>query len=129
MFYLTRRAVSGEKGVGVCLRKFITAPPLYVGQMKFYVKNEVEAYLDKTFYDACALNLNECNKYNQMRSLAKQKYGLVLADPQLPNGSLDQSVDFIDILRDLERKFVSPIVCFPIGFLQQTLTICTPFIN
>ena len=110
MYYFARRAASGEKGVGVCLRKFITAPPLYVGQMKFYVKNEVEAYLDKTFYDACALNLNECNKYNQMRSLAKQKYGLILADPQLPNGSLDQSVDFIDILRDLERKLTSCVL-------------------
>ena len=122
MYYFARRAVSGERGVGACVRKFITAPPLYVGQMKFYVKNEVEAYLDKKFYDACALNLNECNKYNQMRSLAKQKYGLVLADPYLPNGSLDQSVDFIDILRDLERKYK---LCSSIGcsyYEQPTLT-------
>ena len=121
MYHLTRRAVSGEKGVGVCLRKFITAPPLYVGQMKFYVKNEVEAYLDKTFYDACALNLNECNKYNQMRSLAKQKYGLVLADPYLPNGSLDQSVDFIDILRDLKRKYELRLLLLLVFYLNNKL--------
>lgn len=100
-----RLATSGDaKGVNTCLRKFVTAPPLYVCQSNFNVKNEVEAYLDKTFYDLCTLNLNDCNTYNQMRTIANEKYGLNLTDPFLPDGSLDQSIDFIDTLRDLDCK-------------------------
>ena len=100
-----RLATSGDaRGVNACLRKFVTAPPLYVCQTKFNVKNEVEAYLDKTFYDLCTLNLNDCNTYNQMRTIANEKYGLNLTDPFLPDGSLDQSIDFIDTLRDLDCK-------------------------
>lgn len=91
----------------MCLRKFVTSPPLYVCQMRVYVKSDVENYLEKTLFDQCALNLNEeCNTYNRMRSIANERYGLNLTEPFLPDGSLEQeSVDFIDILRDLECKY------------------------
>lgn len=101
-----RLAESGAKGVDNCLRKFITCPPFFICQMKWDVKSEVENYLDKTFYDLCTLNLNDCNTYNEMRTIANERYGLKLIDPYLPDGSLDQGVDFIDILRDLNCELL-----------------------
>mmetsp|Transcript_21613 Transcript_21613/g.52202 ORF Transcript_21613/g.52202 Transcript_21613/m.52202 type:complete len:1326 (+) Transcript_21613:117-4094(+) len=94
-------ASGGAKGVDVRLRKFITCPPLYVCHMKWCVKSEVENYLDKTFYDLCTLSLNDCNTYNEMRTIANERFGLNLTDPYLPDGSLEQA-DFIEILRNLE---------------------------
>lgn len=66
---------------------------------------EVEKYLERTFYDLCTLNLNDCKTYAEMRSIANERYGLNLTDPYLPDGSLDQGVDFMDILRDLDREY------------------------
>eukprot|EP00584_Thalassiosira_punctigera_P026636 CAMPEP_0172578504 /NCGR_PEP_ID=MMETSP1067-20121228/138769_1 /TAXON_ID=265564 ORGANISM="Thalassiosira punctigera, Strain Tpunct2005C2" /NCGR_SAMPLE_ID=MMETSP1067 /ASSEMBLY_ACC=CAM_ASM_000444 /LENGTH=1253 /DNA_ID=CAMNT_0013371201 /DNA_START=412 /DNA_END=4173 /DNA_ORIENTATION=- len=98
-----RLAASGTKGVDGRLRKLIVSSPLYVCQTKLDVKCEVEKYLERMFYDLCTLNLNDCNTYTEMRSIANERYGLNLTDPYLPDGSLDQGVDFMDdILRDLD---------------------------
>ena len=73
--------------------------------MRIDVKGEVESYLEKSFYDLSTLNLNDCNTYNRMRIIANEKYGIHLTDPFLPDGSLDHAVDFIDIVRDLNREY------------------------
>jgi WASH complex subunit 7 len=101
-----RLATSGAKGVNALLRKFIVSPPLIICHMRIYVKDEVENYLEKSFYDLSTLNLNDCNTYTRMRIIATERYGLHLTDPFLPDGSLDHGVDFIDILRDLNREYV-----------------------
>ena len=59
----------------------------------------------RQFYDLCTLNLNDATTYTEMRVIAAERYGLNLSDPFLPDGSLDQGVDFIDILRDLNCEF------------------------
>lgn len=95
---------NGNDRFAAGVRKFIIAPPLYVCRKKLDVKAEIESYLEKTFYNLCTVSLRDCNTYTEMRSIANERYGLSLADPFLPDGSLDQGLDFIDILRDLERK-------------------------
>lgn len=97
-----RLVTSGAIGVDSRLRKLIISAPLYVCQTKIDVKTEVENYLEKNFYDLCSLNLNDCITYTEMRIIANERYGLNLADPYLPDGSLDQVVDFIEILKDLD---------------------------
>lgn len=86
------------------VRKLITAPPLYICRKKIDVKSEIESYLEKTFYNLSTVSLNDCNNYTEMRSIANERYGLNLVDPSLPDGSLDQGLDFIDVLRNLECK-------------------------
>jgi len=98
----SKRNVDATSTAGA--RKFITAPPLYVCRMKIDVKAEIERYLEKTFYNLCTISLNDCHTYTEMRSIACERYGLNLLDPFLPDGSLDQGLDFIDILRNFERK-------------------------
>ena len=95
---------NGNNRFAAGVRKFITAPPLYVCRRKIDVKAEIESYLEKTFYDLSTVSLNDCNNYTEMRSIANERYCLNLADPFLPDGSLDQGLDFIDILRNLECK-------------------------
>jgi len=73
--------------------------------MRIYVKGEVENYLEKSFYDLSTLNLNDCNTYNRMRIIATERYGLHLTDASLPDGSLDNGVDFIDIVKELNREY------------------------
>lgn len=97
---------NGNERFAAGVRKFIIAPPLYVCRMKLNIKSEVESYLEKTFYNLSTIDLNDCNNYNEMRSIANERYGLNITDPFLPDGSLEQGLDFIDILRDLECKFI-----------------------
>jgi len=97
---------NGNDRFAAGVRKLITAPPLYVCRRKIDVKAEIESYLEKTFYDLSTVSLNDCNNYTEMRSIANERFGLNLADPFLPDGSLDQGLDFIDMLRNLE-SFVS----------------------
>ncbi len=74
------------------------------------MKKEVELYLEKTFYNLCTLNLNDCKTYSEMRVIAEEKYGLRILDPFLPDGSLDFDVDFIDVLRDLNCESFQHLV-------------------
>mmetsp|Transcript_22201 Transcript_22201/g.36299 ORF Transcript_22201/g.36299 Transcript_22201/m.36299 type:complete len:1318 (-) Transcript_22201:84-4037(-) len=100
----SKRYDNGRFAAGV--RKLITAPPLYICRQKIDVKSEIESYLEKTFYNLSTVSLNDCNNYTEMRSIANERYSLNLVDPSLPDGSLDQRLDFIDVLRNLE-SFVS----------------------
>lgn len=108
---LYRFAVHSKNSLGndrfaAGVRHLITSPPLYVCRKKIDVKAEIESHLEKTFYNLCTISLNDCNTYNDMRSIANERYGLNVSDPFLPDGSLDQGLDFIDTLRNLE-SFVS----------------------
>ncbi|EED91652.1 hypothetical protein THAPSDRAFT_262956, partial [Thalassiosira pseudonana CCMP1335] len=104
---------------------FINAPPLYICQKKIDVKAEVEKYLEKTFYNLCTLSLNDCNTYTEMRSIANERYGLCVMDPYLPDGNLEQSVNFIDILRDL-NSFVSK---YNYNMIDQSFVECRPVLG
>lgn len=84
------------------VRALLLAPPLYVCQKSIDLKAEVEEEVGRSFYNLCALSLSDCNAYTEMRSLANERYGLQLLDPYLPDGSLDQRFDLIDILKDFE---------------------------
>jgi len=66
------------------------------------LKYEVEAELRKTFYNLCALSLNDCGSYSEMRSIANERYGLDIFDSYLPGDNLMKQPDLIDILGDFE---------------------------
>ncbi len=98
----SKRAGNNRFASGV--RKFVVAPPLYVCRKKIDIKSEIESYLEKTFYNLSTVSLNDCNNYTEMRSIANERYSLNIADPFVPDGSHDQGLDFIDILRNLGSK-------------------------
>lgn len=76
--------------------------PLFICHNKIDIKVAVQNELGRAFYNLCAMSLNDCNTYSEMRSLANERYGLHINDPYLPDGSLDQRFDTLAILRDFE---------------------------
>eukprot|EP00804_Cyclotella_cryptica_P021844 CCRYP_000825-RB/>CCRYP_000825-RB protein AED:0.05 eAED:0.05 QI:342/1/1/1/1/1/9/177/1131 len=84
------------------VRAVVQSLPIYVCQKKILLKTEVEEALSRTFYNLSALNLNDRNAYTEMRSLANERYGLTLLDPFLPDGSVGQTLNLVDILSDFE---------------------------
>ena len=81
---------------------------LNIKNFKFFdkvidIRRYVEEYLNMNFYKMTTLNLNNWQTYQQMRVLAKHKYGLNLHDVYLPNQNLEQGKDILDIIRNLPK--------------------------
>ena len=68
------------------------------------IKRYVEEHMNMIFYKMTTLNLNDWQTYQQMRVLAKHKYGLNLHEIFLPSQNLAKGKDILDIIRNL-RKF------------------------
>lgn len=66
------------------------------------MKSKVEEVLGEAFYKLCTLSPNECNTYNEIRSLANERYDLQIMEPYIPGGNMNQRFDLIDIVRDFE---------------------------
>ena len=65
------------------------------------IKRYIEEHLNMSFYKLTTLNLNNWQTYQQMRVLAKHKYGLNLHEVYLPNQNLEQGKDILEIIRNL----------------------------
>ena len=63
------------------------------------IRKEVTHYLDTNFYNLTTVALHDWKTYADMKSLAYEKFGLVLMDSFLPMGSLDQGLDILQIMR------------------------------
>jgi WASH complex subunit 7 len=87
------------------LKKYLAVPPLQIFEKYFNLKEHVEDYLNRTFYDMTTLNINDWKTYQHMRILAKTKYDLNLHDIYLPSQTLEQGLDILLICRNLS-KFV-----------------------
>ena len=70
------------------------------------IRRYVEETLNMNFYKMITLNLNNYKTYQQMRVLAKHKFGLNLHEVFLPNQNLEQGMDILEIIRNLQ-KFTS----------------------
>ena len=67
------------------------------------IRRYIEEHLNMNFYKLTTLNLNNAQTYQQMRVLAKHKYGLNLHEVILPNQNLEQGKDILDIIRNLNK--------------------------
>lgn len=53
------------------IAKFLEADPIYFCEREIDLRRRIADYLDETFYNMTALNLNDWRVYEEMRSLAK----------------------------------------------------------
>ena len=83
------------------LKPFLDMAPLHILGVVVSIHDEVRHYLDRTFYNLTTVALHDWRTYSDMRSLAKEKYGVVLLDNYLPMGSLDQGLDVLQIMRNI----------------------------
>eukprot|EP00762_Andalucia_godoyi_P002335 ANDGO_07502.mRNA.1 WASH complex subunit 7 homolog len=67
----------------------------------YHLAARISAYLTVTFYRLTALCPHDWATYEEMRVLAKDKYGLSLPSPFLPGATLDQGLDVLEITRNI----------------------------
>jgi len=85
------------------LKRYLSVGPLQIFEKYFKIKDYVEDYLNRTFYDMTTLNINDWKTYQHMRILAKTKYDLYLHDIYLPSQTLEQGLDILLISRNLAK--------------------------
>lgn len=77
------------------LSVFTRLPPIRFFGKWLHLATEVEDYLDSQFYVLTVLTPNDWKTYEEMRSLAQERYGLHIAAGDLPGGILDQGLDVL----------------------------------
>lgn len=61
------------------------------------MKSQVEAYLDRTFYNLTTVALHDWRSYGEMRALARVQLGLSLVKDCLPCQTLEQGLDVLEV--------------------------------
>ncbi len=84
------------------LNNFERARPFNFGDKCLDLKYQVETYLSKTFYDLATVALHDWQIYGEMRMLAKHKFDLNVAEDGLPNQTLEQGPDLLEITRNIQ---------------------------
>jgi len=87
------------------------SPFLRVRALQFWthyisIKEIVQHFLNRTFYDLNTVALYNWQAFGEMRSLAFSKYGLDLPQVHLPGHTLEQGLDILQIMRMIERFVV-----------------------
>jgi WASH complex subunit 7 len=73
----------------------------------FSIGEHVENYLEKVFYDLTAITPSLVRVYDDMRTQAKSRYGLTLLESNLPESSADESLDVLNITKNIHTFVVS----------------------
>ena len=82
--------------------KFTALPPIRFFDEWKHIAAEVEKYLDVQFYNLNALMTNDWKTYEEMRNLARERYGLQIAEGYLPGSIVDQGLDVLVITKNIQ---------------------------
>ena len=85
------------------LRRYLNIGPLHLFESTMNIKECIEDYMNKTFYDMTTMNLNDWKTYQQMRGLALTKFSIELHDVYLPSQTLEQGIDILFIIRNINN--------------------------
>ncbi|KAK2158033.1 hypothetical protein LSH36_178g02040 [Paralvinella palmiformis] len=88
------------------LSQFIRLKPIRFFDDMINIRDYVERYLDRTFYNLTTVALHDWKTYGDMRNLAKHKYDLQTLEAHLPSQTLEQGLDVLEIMRNI-HVFVS----------------------
>eukprot|EP00850_Spirogloea_muscicola_P014459 SM000104S09329 [mRNA] locus=s104:89697:101114:+ [translate_table: standard] len=86
---------------------FTQMSPFWLAGKRVCTKARVESYLDSSFYNHCAVALHNRKApdaeqtYEEMHQLAREKYGLTLADVELPGHTQEQGLDVLEVMRNV----------------------------
>ena len=65
------------------------------------IRDQITHYLNQDFYNHTAIGLQNWKTYNEMLNLARSKYGLKLSEIHLPQHTLGQGLDVLEIMRNI----------------------------
>ncbi|EDV25801.1 uncharacterized protein TRIADDRAFT_24562 [Trichoplax adhaerens] len=83
------------------LSHFMKCRPIRFFDNFINLKEHITNYLEETFYNLTTVALHDWKTYGEMRTLAGQKYGLIMAEAHLPSQTLEQGLDVLEIMRNL----------------------------
>eukprot|EP01125_Pyxidicula_operculata_P006596 TRINITY_DN2276_c0_g1_i2.p1 TRINITY_DN2276_c0_g1~~TRINITY_DN2276_c0_g1_i2.p1 ORF type:complete len:748 (-),score=152.51 TRINITY_DN2276_c0_g1_i2:90-2333(-) len=86
---------------------FLSLRPLYFYNSSIDIKSMVTHFLDRSFYNLNTVALYDWATFGEMRSLALDKYGLVLKEVHLPGQTLEQGLDVLEIMRKLNSFVIN----------------------
>jgi len=101
--FIESKALPGEI---MLVSEFLHLEPLNIFGRVLDIRQIVENYLEKQFYNMTVLALHDWKTYGEMRKIAKSNLHLELCDSELPLGSLESGVDVLQIMRNIS-VFVS----------------------
>ncbi|VDM95715.1 unnamed protein product [Thelazia callipaeda] len=84
------------------LVNLLEMPTLHLFDRLIDVKQYVERYLERIFYNLTSVALHDSHTYMEMSLLAKQKYGLILCESHLPFQKLNQGPDVLYVARNID---------------------------
>ena len=65
------------------------------------IRDQITHFLNQNFYNHTAIGLQNWKTYNEMLNLAENKYGLKLSEIHLPQHTLEQGLDVLEIMRNI----------------------------
>lgn len=83
------------------LAPFLRLGAVRCGRWRADVAASVSHFLNASFHNHCAVALHDWKTYGEMRSLARDKYGLRLEELALPGQTLEQGLDVLEIMRNI----------------------------
>lgn len=90
-------------------KELINVCPLEVNGNYVILKDHVENYLSAMFYNLTTISLHDWKTYEEMRHLANHRLLLNPVEDYLPNQTLEQGIDILEIMRKI-HVFVSKYV-------------------
>eukprot|EP01063_Lacrimia_lanifica_P036975 TRINITY_DN7468_c0_g2_i1.p1 TRINITY_DN7468_c0_g2~~TRINITY_DN7468_c0_g2_i1.p1 ORF type:complete len:1229 (+),score=555.07 TRINITY_DN7468_c0_g2_i1:65-3688(+) len=69
----------------------------------YNIRDSVQDYLERQFYNLTALHPEDWKTYEEMRALAKERYAMTLNESYLPGQILDQGLDILEITRSIHH--------------------------
>ncbi|XP_018798524.1 PREDICTED: WASH complex subunit 7 homolog [Bactrocera latifrons] len=90
-------------------RDLINACPIKLNGNYVILKDHVENYLSAMFYNLTTISLQDWKTYEEMRHLANTRLMLKPVEDYLPNQTLEQGIDILEIMRKI-HIFVSKYV-------------------
>lgn len=89
------------KTAPVELQPFLKAPAVTILGSRLNVKQRVEAYLEKTFYNLTTVSLHNWRTYGEMRHIAR-RMGLDTVEDNLPSQTVEQGLDVLEMMRNIQ---------------------------
>lgn len=82
-------------------RALVALKPIVIDNEYVSVREHVEHYLSKMFYNLTTISLKDWRTYGEMRYLAERKYSLETVDDHLPTQTLDHGLDVLEIMKNI----------------------------
>ena len=89
------------KTTPVDLQPFLKMTPLIILGSRISIKQRVEAYLEKTFYNLTTVSLHNWRTYGEMRGAAETRLGLETVEDHLPSQTVEQGLDVLEMMRNI----------------------------